>query len=74
MVSHLARHSGRSNQEIRVKIAVYGANGYQAKLVLAELAHRDIDMVLVGRNTTRLRAAATTVGLVRRRAAGCRHR
>jgi short subunit dehydrogenase-like uncharacterized protein len=31
-----------------------GASGYQAKLVLAELAHRDIDMVLVGRNAARL--------------------
>jgi short subunit dehydrogenase-like uncharacterized protein len=46
-----------------VKIAVYGASGYQAKLVLAELALRDIDMVLVGRNATRLREAATTVGV-----------
>jgi len=47
-----------------VKIAAYGANGYQGKLVLAELAHRNIEVVLVGRNGTRLREAATAVGLV----------
>ncbi len=45
-----------------MKIAVYGANGYQGKLVLAELARRDIDMRLVGRNASGLREAATTVG------------
>lgn len=45
-----------------MKIAVYGASGYQGKLVLAELARRDIDMLLVGRNAARLREAATTVG------------
>lgn len=53
-----------SNQEIHVKIAVYGASGYQGKLVLAELARRDIDVRLVGRDATRLREAATTVGTV----------
>ena len=47
-----------------MKIAVYGASGYQAKLVLAELAHRDITMVLVGRNATRLRDSARSVGSV----------
>jgi short subunit dehydrogenase-like uncharacterized protein len=47
-----------------VKIAVYGASGYQGKLVLAELARRNIDMLLVGRNGTRLREAATTAGTV----------
>ena len=47
-----------------MKIAVYGASGYQGKLVLAELVHRDIDMRLVGRNAARLREAATTVGTV----------
>ena len=46
-----------------MKIAVYGASGYQAKLILTELAHRDIDMLLVGRNAIRLREAATTVGI-----------
>ncbi|MEU7872846.1 saccharopine dehydrogenase NADP-binding domain-containing protein [Dactylosporangium sp. NPDC049140] len=46
-----------------MKIAVYGASGYQGKLVLAELAHRNIDILLVGRNATRLRGAATTVGI-----------
>lgn len=45
-----------------MKIAIYGASGYQAKLVMAELARRDITMVLVGRDATRLRAAATAVG------------
>jgi short subunit dehydrogenase-like uncharacterized protein len=55
-----------------VKIAVYGANGYQARLVLAELARRDIDPVLVGRDATRLREAAAAVGLAgaERRVAG----
>lgn len=47
-----------------MKIAVYGASGYQGKLVLAELARRDIEMLLVGRNAARLREAATTVGTV----------
>lgn len=47
-----------------MKIAIYGASGYQGKLVLAELAKRDIDMLLVGRNAARLRDAATTVGTV----------
>jgi short subunit dehydrogenase-like uncharacterized protein len=46
-----------------MRIAVYGANGYQAKLVLAELARRGIDMVLVGRDAARLREAAATVGV-----------
>ncbi|WP_020673927.1 saccharopine dehydrogenase family protein [Amycolatopsis nigrescens] len=45
-----------------MKIAVYGASGYQGKLVLAELAHRNIDMLLAGRNAKRLREAAATVG------------
>ena len=47
-----------------MKIAVYGASGYQGKLVLAELARRDIEMVLAGRDLTRLAEAASTVGLV----------
>jgi short subunit dehydrogenase-like uncharacterized protein len=46
-----------------VLIAVYGASGYQAKLVLTELAGRAVDVVLVGRDAERLRQAATTVGL-----------
>jgi short subunit dehydrogenase-like uncharacterized protein len=46
-----------------VLIAVYGASGYQAKLVLTELSRRGIDAVLVGRHAERLRQAATTVGL-----------
>ncbi|GIL29199.1 saccharopine dehydrogenase family protein [Actinocatenispora comari] len=47
-----------------MKIAVYGASGFQAKLVLAELARRDIRPGLVGRNAERLHAAAVQVGLV----------
>jgi short subunit dehydrogenase-like uncharacterized protein len=50
-----------TNEEAHVRIAVYGASGYQAKLVLAELSRRDIDPVLVGRNAERLRSAATAV-------------
>lgn len=58
-----------------MKIAVYGASGYQAKLVLAELGDRDIDMVLVGRNALRLREAASMVGVAdaERRIAGTDH-
>jgi short subunit dehydrogenase-like uncharacterized protein len=47
-----------------MKIAVYGASGYQAKLVLAELARRDVGMVLVGRDVARMREAATMVGII----------
>jgi short subunit dehydrogenase-like uncharacterized protein len=46
-----------------VRIAVYGASGYQAKLVLTELSRRGIEVVLVGRDAERLHLAATTVGL-----------
>lgn len=55
-----------------MKIAVYGASGYQAKLVLAELVRRDLEPVLAGRDATRLRDAATTAGLddAERRVAG----
>jgi short subunit dehydrogenase-like uncharacterized protein len=42
-----------------MKIAVYGAYGYQGKLVVAELARRGIDMVLVGRDPARLRSVGT---------------
>jgi short subunit dehydrogenase-like uncharacterized protein len=45
------------------KIAVYGASGYTGKLVVAELARRDIPMVLVGRNVDRLRQAADRAGV-----------
>jgi short subunit dehydrogenase-like uncharacterized protein len=44
-------------------IAVYGASGYQGKLVLTELARRDIEAVLIGRDLTRLETAASAVGL-----------
>ncbi|NUR85953.1 MAG: NAD(P)H-binding protein [Nonomuraea sp.] len=40
-----------------MKIAVYGASGYQGKLVLAELARRGIETVLAGRDLARLEAA-----------------
>ncbi|MFI0370738.1 saccharopine dehydrogenase family protein [Actinomadura sp. 1N219] len=46
-----------------MKIAVYGANGYQGKLVLAELARRGMEMVLIGRSRERLSAAASQVGV-----------
>lgn len=44
-------------------IAVYGANGYQGKLVLTELSRRGADVVLVGRDPTRLRVAAVAAGV-----------
>jgi short subunit dehydrogenase-like uncharacterized protein len=44
------------------KIAVYGASGYTGRLVVAELARRDIPVVLVGRGFQRLRAAADGAG------------
>jgi short subunit dehydrogenase-like uncharacterized protein len=46
-----------------MKIAVYGASGYQGKLVLTELARRDIETVLAGRNPARREEAAATAGL-----------
>ncbi|OLT27897.1 saccharopine dehydrogenase [Actinomadura sp. CNU-125] len=46
-----------------MKIAVYGANGYQGKLVLAEANRRGLGVVLVGRDAARLRRAADAVGL-----------
>ncbi|MGN9844172.1 saccharopine dehydrogenase family protein [Nonomuraea sp. H19] len=46
-----------------MKIAVYGASGYQGKLVLTELARRDIETVLAGRDLARLEEAASAVGL-----------
>jgi short subunit dehydrogenase-like uncharacterized protein len=49
-----------------MRCAVYGASGYQAKLVLSELSRRGLDVVLVGRDSERLRQAATAVGLTDR--------
>lgn len=46
-----------------MRIAVYGASGYQGKLIVASLARRGIDVVLVGRSPGRLREAAALVGL-----------
>jgi uncharacterized protein YbjT (DUF2867 family) len=45
------------------KIAVYGASGYTGRLVVAELARRDIPVVLAGRSIQRLRAAAEGAGV-----------
>ncbi|MEV4163199.1 saccharopine dehydrogenase family protein [Nonomuraea dietziae] len=47
-----------------MKIVVYGASGYQGKLVLTELARRDIETVLAGRDLARLEEAASAVGLL----------
>lgn len=44
-------------------ITVYGANGYQGRLVLAELCGRDIEVRLVGRDRTRLKSAAAEAGI-----------
>jgi short subunit dehydrogenase-like uncharacterized protein len=44
-----------------MKIAVYGASGYTGKLVVAELARRGIETVLVGRNVDRLRQVGAEV-------------
>ncbi|GAA0405583.1 saccharopine dehydrogenase NADP-binding domain-containing protein [Microbispora corallina] len=41
-----------------MKIAVYGASGYQGRLVLAEAVRRGLSVVLVGRDAVRLRHAA----------------
>jgi short subunit dehydrogenase-like uncharacterized protein len=41
-----------------MKIAVYGASGFTGRLVVAELAHRGIGAVLVGRDAERLRRVA----------------
>jgi len=46
-----------------VKIAVYGASGYQGRLVVAELARRGLAPVLVGRSATRLGEAAAWLGI-----------
>jgi short subunit dehydrogenase-like uncharacterized protein len=53
-----------------MKIAVYGANGYQGKLTLAELARRDVDTVLVGRDAGRLEQAAEAVSELAGRTVG----
>ncbi|WP_165959198.1 saccharopine dehydrogenase NADP-binding domain-containing protein [Actinomadura sp. KC345] len=41
-----------------MKIAIYGAYGYQGRLVRAELARRDAEIILVGRDAERLAAVA----------------
>ena len=45
-----------------MRTAVYGASGYQGKLVGRELLRRGIEPVLVGRDGDRLRAAAREIG------------
>lgn len=44
-------------------VAVYGASGFTAKLVVAELRRRNIDPMLVGRDAGRLRDTAERSGL-----------
>ncbi|MEU4430290.1 saccharopine dehydrogenase NADP-binding domain-containing protein [Nocardia rhamnosiphila] len=44
-------------------IAVYGASGYQAELVLTELSRQEVAVRLVGRNRERLESAAARVGI-----------
>ncbi|MFC4585478.1 saccharopine dehydrogenase family protein [Sphaerisporangium corydalis] len=46
-----------------MKIAIYGASGYQGRLVLAEATRRGLEVVLVGRDAGRLRRAAAVTGL-----------
>lgn len=46
-----------------MKIAVYGASGYQGKLVLAETVRRGMGVVLVGRDAARLQQAASALGM-----------
>jgi len=46
-----------------MRIVVYGASGYQGKLVATELRRRDLDVVLAGRSAGRLRTAATETGM-----------
>lgn len=46
-----------------MKIAVYGASGYQGKLVLAEAIRRGMSVVLAGRDATRLQQAASALGM-----------
>jgi short subunit dehydrogenase-like uncharacterized protein len=41
-----------------MKIAIYGAYGYQGRLVVAELARHGVDLVLVGRDRNRLQLVA----------------
>ncbi|MEO3854796.1 saccharopine dehydrogenase NADP-binding domain-containing protein [Acrocarpospora sp. B8E8] len=45
-----------------MKLAIYGANGYQGKLIVTE-ATRSAEVILVGRDAARLREAAATIGL-----------
>ena len=45
------------------RIAVFGASGYQGRLVLGEMARRGLDTVLVGRDPARLRAAGIAAGI-----------
>jgi short subunit dehydrogenase-like uncharacterized protein len=46
-----------------MKIVVYGASGFQGKLVLAELARRQIQAMAAGRDGERLKGAAAQAGI-----------
>jgi len=46
-----------------MRIAVYGATGYTGRLVAEELRRRGTDMVLAGRNRSRLESLAMDLGL-----------
>lgn len=46
-----------------MKIVVYGASGFQGKLVLAELARRQIETAPAGRDGERLKRAAAQAGI-----------
>jgi short subunit dehydrogenase-like uncharacterized protein len=50
-------------------VAVYGATGYTGRLVAAELARRGAELVLAGRNATKLAALAAEMGAGARTAA-----
>ncbi|WP_416565871.1 saccharopine dehydrogenase family protein [Nocardia testacea] len=44
-------------------VTVYGANGYQGKLTIAELSRQGMEVRLVGRDRTRLESAAAEAGI-----------
>lgn len=46
-----------------MQVAVYGATGYQGKLIVAELIRRGVRAVLVGRDEGRLAQAASLTGV-----------
>ncbi|UGT44637.1 saccharopine dehydrogenase NADP-binding domain-containing protein [Nocardia yamanashiensis] len=58
-MTNTAKHSNPQHPTV----AVYGATGHTGGYALHELRRRGITPVLVGRNDTRLRAAATAAGM-----------